>query len=214
MTAILDPATKQMVSASPVNRFRQRRFARFASMVQGDTSILDLGGTASFWKAAGGFYNTPGIKITVINPELTDGEDGNIAIRTGDACNLPQYADNAFDLVHSNSVIEHVGDWPNMQAFAREVRRLAPRYFVQTPNFFFPVEPHYKLPAVHWLPEPARVRVLGAMGVVPKDPHRALAAVQRIRLISRRQMATLFPDAELVPERLAGLVKSWMAIRA
>ena len=206
-------AGPKLISDSPVNSFRQRRFQRFLAMVGDNASILDLGGTVSFWKSMGDLYKRPGVTITVVNPEAEDGEDHNILSRSGDACNMSDYADNQFDIVHSNSVIEHVGSWSNMQDMAREVRRLAPRYFVQTPNFFFPIEPHHKLPMVHWLPEASRARLLKRMGRVPADPDRALAAVERIKLIGHGQMKQLFPDAQLVPERLMGLVKSWMAIR-
>jgi hypothetical protein len=106
-----------------------------------------------------------------------------------------------FDIVHSNSVIEHVGDWPKMLSMAQEVRRLAPAYFVQTPNYWFPIEPHYKLPLVQYLPNSIRRAVTG------DDP-------DRIRLLSARQMRRLFADASLWRERVFGMTKSLVAVRS
>jgi len=70
----------------------------------------------------------------------------------GDACALP-FADGAFDVVHSNAVIEHVGGRERQEAFVREAVRVGRRVFVTTPNRWFPIEVHTRLPLVHWLPE-------------------------------------------------------------
>ena len=75
-----------------------------------------------------------------------------IAYVQGDACALP-FADGAFDVVHSNAVIEHVGGRERQEAFVREAVRVARRVFVTTPNRWFPIEVHTRLPLVHWLPE-------------------------------------------------------------
>jgi hypothetical protein len=183
------------------NRFRQQRMRKFLELVPDGrtTRILDLGGTAAYWRALPALYDVPNVEITILNLGAEETVDRNLTIRSGDACatGLP---DMAFDVVHSNSVIEHVGGWPKIEAMAREVRRLAPSYFVQTPNFWFPIEPHYKLPFVQYLPKRVRRIVTGG------DP-------ERIRLLSPREMRALFPDAKLWRERIAGVAKSLVAIR-
>jgi SAM-dependent methyltransferase len=70
----------------------------------------------------------------------------------GDALELP-FEDGSFDVVFSNAVIEHVGAEPEQRRFVAEVLRVAPRAFVTTPNRWFPIEVHTRLPLVHWLPD-------------------------------------------------------------
>ncbi len=101
----------------------------------------------------------------------------------GDACALP-FADGAFDVVFSNAVIEHVGGGERQRRFVSEALRVGRRVFITTPNRWFPVEVHTRLPLVHWLPEPAAHAVYGAVGKeFAKDLH----------LLSRRELASLFP---------------------
>jgi SAM-dependent methyltransferase len=75
----------------------------------------------------------------------------------GDACALP-FGDGEFDLYFSNAVIEHVGGEERQRAFVTEALRVARRVFVTTPNRWFPLEVHTRLPFVHWLPERAADR--------------------------------------------------------
>jgi hypothetical protein len=200
------------------NRFRQRRMAKFLDLLKPmldqdrPVRILDVGGTIGFWKALPGLYGHERAEITVVNLDSDEFDEANLRIRSGNACKL-DYPDDSFDVVHSNSVIEHVGHWPEMTQMAAEVRRLAPSHFVQTPNIWFPVEPHFKLPLVHWLPEPARLALLARTGKAPKDVARATLAVQRISLLSAGQMKYLFPDSDIWRERVMGLTKSLVAIR-
>jgi SAM-dependent methyltransferase len=70
----------------------------------------------------------------------------------GDGCALP-FADGSFDIVFSNAVIEHVGDRARQEAFVSEALRVGRRVFVTTPNRWFPIEVHTRLPLVHWLPD-------------------------------------------------------------
>jgi hypothetical protein len=99
---------------------------------------------------------------------------------------------------------------------AHEVVRVARAYWVQTPNFWFPFEPHFLVPAWHWLPEDARVGILRRRGVGwagrCQDPDVARRVVSEHRLMRRSELRRVFPDATMVAERFGGLVKSWTAV--
>lgn len=205
------------------NRFRRQRTEMFLRVVdpilreKGEAHILDVGGTIGYWRALQPLLADRKLRFTLVNLGVEPRDEGPFALRAGNACALPEYADNAFDVVHSNSVIEHVGHWAEMRAMANEVRRLAPTYFVQTPNVWFPIEPHFNLPFIHWLPEQMRAHILYAPKgkFVPRDaPYdAAIEMVQRVVLLSSGQMRRLFPDSRVTAERAAGLAKSWIAIR-
>jgi hypothetical protein len=200
------------------NRLRDARFRRFATMVEAiprPMRILDIGGTIAFWRHRG-WVGREDVQIVMVNLQPQPSES-NVKGRVGDATALPELADGSFDVVFSNSVIEHLFTWENQQRMAREVRRIGRAYWVQTPNYRFPIEPHYLTPCWHWLPRRLRIAALrrwqfGGRGPQP-DPALAAANVDEIRLLSAPDLRQLFPDAQLVPERFAGLVKSWIAVR-
>jgi SAM-dependent methyltransferase len=109
----------------------------------------------------------------------------------GDACALP-FADREFDVVHSNAVLEHVGGRERQEAFVREAVRVGRRVFVTTPNRWFPVDVHTRLPLVHWLPEPAAHRAFELAGMPwAKENH----------LLGPADLRALFP----VPVRIHNL---------
>ena len=70
----------------------------------------------------------------------------------GNALELP-FEDKSFDVVFSNAVIEHVGGEEQQRRFVAEALRVGRRVFITTPNRWFPVEVHTRLPLVHWLPD-------------------------------------------------------------
>ncbi|MFZ5618856.1 MAG: methyltransferase domain-containing protein [Pseudomonadota bacterium] len=205
-------------------RFRERRFVRVASIIdriiaeKGRCRIADIGGTKYYWDIAEGFAASRSVEITLINPKEAQASAGKFRYLGGDATDLSALDDMSFDFVHSNSVIEHVGDWPKMAAMAANVRRLAPCYYVQTPNFWFPYEPHFRCLFFHWLPEQVRYRLVkrvalgfaGAQGSVDA----AMRRVQSARLLDEGQMRTLFPDAAFAREKFLGLTKSLIAVRS
>jgi hypothetical protein len=214
----------QSKSGSFSNARRSRRFEAFATLVDGlledrtePLRILDIGGTNSFWEQRG-WGDRDDVEIVLINLEAEPRRHAGIESRAGDATNLSEFADGSFDVVFSNSVIEHLRTLGSQEAMAREVRRLAPVFWVQTPNFWFPVEPHFLTPAWHWLPVAARVQLLqrrrwGWRGPCP-DRAEAETAVREIRLMRRGELARLFPDARLTPEKIGPFVKSFVAVRA
>ena len=204
-------------------RLRQKRFANVALIIdgilreRGACRILDVGGEELYWNIAKEYIAKRNIHITLVNLTAEPVSNAQFSSQVGDATKLDHLSDMSFDLVHSNSVIEHVGGWDAMSCMAGHIKRLAPKYFVQTPNFWFPFEPHVRLPFFHWLPEQARYRIL--MNVDTGFAKRrqtldiAMRDVQGMALLDRRQFAALFPDAEIKIERFFGLTKSLMAIR-
>jgi hypothetical protein len=210
---------------SLASRFRAARARHIIGLIEeayvarGEVRIIDLGGRPEYWRSIDrALLEALNVRITTVNLEDQPAIDDPLFIqRTGDACAL-DVEDNAFDIAHSNSVIEHVGDWRRTELFAAETRRLAPRYYVQTPYFWFPVEPHFSTPLFHWRPEATRARMLmkRSYGFVERadDFGEAMRAVQHARLLDKAMMRHLFPDARLVDEKLAGLTKSLMAIRS
>jgi SAM-dependent methyltransferase len=139
----------------------------------------------------------------------------------GDGCQLP-FADRSFDIVFSNSVIEHVGGPKAQASFAREIMRTGRGYWVQTPNRYFPIETHLLTPLVHLLPRNWRAFIVRRFTVWQWIHHPGVEEkrfyvehfVADIRLLSARQMQALFPDATILRERFLGFTKSLIAFRA
>lgn len=206
------------------NSRRTRRFEAFARILEGlrkqhgrPVRVLDIGGTNSFWEQRG-LVGRGDVRVVLVNLEAEPRVHENIEPRAGDATSLRELPDGSFDVVFSNSVIEHLETFERQAAMAAEVRRLAPIYWVQTPNFWFPVEPHFLTPAWHWLPVELRVAMLrrrrwGWRGPCP-DEDQARALVREIRLMRGRELKRLFPEATLEEERIGPFVKSFVAVRS
>jgi hypothetical protein len=196
---------------SPLLRhFRAKRMRRFQSEfnLNPETQVLDVGGNPFNW----GLLEQPP-RLTFLNIYLVKVKDANVVI--ADGCYQP-FRDHQFDVVYSNSVIEHLGCWEKQQAFARECRRIGRRYYVQTPNQDFFVEPHYLAPFLHWLPVPIRrrlVRHATLWGWLTKPtPAQIDQRIQELRLLDEHDLRRLFPDAEIWRERFIGMTKSLIAV--
>ncbi len=200
---------------SLATRMRRARFALFLELLgrlPGHVEILDIGGTQEFWSLM--LPGDPGdIRVTLLNLEHQRVSSRHFVSASGDARAMPQFADRSFDVVFSNSVIEHVGSYVEQAKMAAEIRRVGKRYFVQTPNKRFPLEPHFLFPWFQYLPAAIRGGMLQRFNVgwyqrIP-DAAAARAEVDSIQLLTRRRFVSLFPGAGLHVERFAGLAKSF-----
>ncbi len=190
----------------PQPRFRGERMrdmVRLLKLPEG-ARILDLGGSEYNWKLIDHPYhitmvNLPGFNAPVSDPAVFDSIEGDATDLSG------TFADNAFDAVFSNSVIEHVGDEAKQAAFAREARRLAPAYWVQTPSPRFPIEAHTGI-WFYWK-QPKALRDWTLDRWAKKFPG-WVDMLRETRVLSEARMKALFPDGQLYKERKFGLEKS------
>jgi methyltransferase family protein len=169
--------------------------------LRGQESVVDVGGTdVSWW-----FVDWPG-PIVRCNLDLSGASSG-LRVRA-DGCALP-FSNQAFDVAFSNSVIEHLTSADAQRRFGSELRRVGRRYFLQTPNRSFPIEPHYLFPFFQYLPTAIQrwLHTHFDIGTVKKTD-----AFGTIRLLTKRDLESLFPEAALVPERLGPFVKSWYVV--
>ncbi len=205
----------------PVSRFfREKRNRRLAAAIddihakKGSlVEILDIGGSPTFWlsipqscraKASISLINLP----DAYQVELSDDEKkvaGAVRRLVGDARDLSAFANDQFDLVVCNSVIEHVGEWAEMKKAAAEARRVGKNGWIQVPAYEFPVDQHFLLPFIHWLSYPLQVGLLSMLGsqffkALPYDEK--LSLVEHMRPLTAGQFRRLFPTEEIDTEWL------------
>jgi hypothetical protein len=183
-----------------------------------DLRVVDLGGTTETWRRA----PVRPRQVVVLNLENPgESHDPALVPVLGDACAARSVlvgagVDPSFDLVFSNSLLEHVGGHARRAAVAEEVRALAPRHWVQTPYRYFPLEPHWLFPFMQFLPMPARAGVARWWPLVhtmPDSREVAMRDVQWTELIGVAELRSYFPESRVLRERVAGLTKSIVAVR-
>ncbi len=184
--------------ASPLAaRARSRRHTHFfaRTRLRAGARVLDVGCGRLGLRAL-----EPGLDITGVDLAARPDYPGPF-VRADAAEGLP-FAVGEFELVYCSSVIEHVPP-DRREAFAKEIRRVGRGWFVQTPAWSFPIEPHALLPFAHWLPPRLRrpYWTLGAAG-----------EWEEISLLRRGELEALFGPAQA--ERVGPLAKSWVCVRA
>lgn len=198
-------------------RYRRRRWEILQAQFPGiaDMAVIDLGGRAETWRRA----PISPRSVCVVNLETPDADPpAGVTVEYGDACDMPAHiSSRSFDIVFSNAVLEHVGGHTNRSAFARTVRSLADKHWIQTPYRYFPIEPHWLFPLFQHLPMASRARISMHWPLVhtPPTSHReALRAVMEVELLSRTELRSYFPDSQILNERVGPLIKSIIAVRA
>lgn len=209
--AMVDSDNPRSMSATARSRRWRRFLETFPRLV--DMSVLDLGGTPEYWASA----PVRPSHVTTLNLRAATATERWITSREGDACAPPRDVQSThFDLVVSNSLIEHVGGHAQRQRLADVIHSMAKRHWIQTPYRYFPVEPHWLFPGLQFLPFAVRVRVTRTWPMGHRyttDEQAAIASVHEVELIGIKQMRSYFPDSTLWLEGLLGLPKSMVAIR-
>jgi hypothetical protein len=197
-------------------RFRSRRMAQLAARagLTRETRVLDVGGTAGIWRLAPVMP-----RVVFLNHERAQHEIGPAeAVVLGDGTSLP-FRDRSFDLVFSNSVIEHVGSREQQARFAAEIARVGKSYWVQTPNRYFPIEQHLWTPLIHWLPRRWQARIVRKISVwswltdytAEQREFFVNHYLDSVRLLAPSDLQALFPHATVLRERFLGWTKSLVA---
>ena len=200
---------------SLASQMRMKRHSFFLSLldkIPEPITILDIGGTESYWNVVMDPAQK-NVEITLLNKYSQIIKKEGFSSLEGNACNL-NFGDLSFDVVFSNSVIEHVGNFNDQKMMASEVRRVGKRYFIQTPNRLFPVEPHFIFPFFQYLPVNWQIWLvchfnLGWMKKQPREES-ALELIRSIRLLDKQELQNLFPGAAIYEEKFLGLTKSFI----
>ena len=179
--------------------------------------ICDLGGSRHFWEKVD--IGVPPANITIYNISENEAqaisadvkEEPRIVIYDGKK--IPA-ADLEFDLLICNSVLEHVNpeDRPRLAA---EMVRVAKRIFVQTPAYSFPIEPHFVMPFIHWLPRQLGYYLahVSPWRLLSKPTHETICQYWwGTQLLKEEELKGLFPDGAVEYERIIGIVKSYYVV--
>ena len=203
---------------SLANKFRRKRFLLFTEFIKDlerPVKIFDIGGTENFWKQMG-IYGNNDYLITILNLDEPDKTiDRNFEFVKGDALDLRHYNDKSFDVVFSNSVIEHIEIIEDRQKMANEIMRIGKRFFVQTPNYYFPFEPHFLLPFFQYLPKFIKIWLLlhFDIGWFKKCSSKAeaLKLLNSNRLLTIKELRIYFTNCKIIKEKYLIFTKSLIA---
>jgi len=194
-------------------RFRRRRMKQFFSLIapaQADR-VVDIGGSVHTWNSES--ENHAPFSVTLVNKlQYEDFAGDRFHSIEADATALP-FPDKTFDIAFSNSVIEHLGTWEKQQAFASEARRVAANLWIQTPARSFPIEAHLLAPYIQYLPKSLQHRIARWTPRGLLNPGVVHEIIDEVRLLTYREVASLFPDCLILRERFFGLTKSYIAVR-
>ena len=107
----------------------------------------------------------------------------NVRFVRADAENLP-FEPGSFDIVVCNHVYEHTDDSSRLMAEIYRVLSEDGICYFAGPNKFEPVEPHYRLPFLSWLPRPTADLYMRLTGKGDSYPEKPLSRPQLRRLLA------------------------------
>jgi len=212
------------------NKFRKERGRLFKEFyIDNKTKILDLGGgngehirglvDRKYWG---------NIIVADIDKRLLEkAKVSGLRISQLDESGKLPFKDKSFDIVFCNSVLEHITiakknvwnykygkkffkeSFKRQTKFANEIRRIGKKYFIQTPNKYFPIESHTWTPCIQFFSRDLQIRLIRLL-----NKFWFKKTKPDWNLLSGKELKTLFPDAQILKERVIGIVKSFIIIKA
>ena len=129
-----------------------------------------------------------------------------------DACELP-WPDKSFDVVYSNAVIEHLGSFERQKIMAAEIMRVGKRWFVTTPNRWFPFEFHMRLPLVTWLPGKSYLRIGNIISYNHLRGKYMIGGKRSdLRLMSAGELEKCFPGSKIIKQRVTFMAETLIVV--
>lgn len=199
-----------------IRPFRKRRMNKFIKLLHPTpkSTILDVGGTPFNWRLVKGIEKVTLLNLTI--PENVDSDSRRYSFVEGDGTDL-KYPDSSFDILFSNSVIEHLSTHENQKKFAAEAGRVGKSLWVQTPAKEFFVEPHFITPFIHYFPKSWQKRLVrncSVWGLLTRPSQKQIDnIISELRLLSYTEMRELFPECKIIREKFLFFTKSYIAVR-
>lgn len=198
--------------------FRRKRMESFLRIMQPRHAarILDVGGLPNlngvpgFWHQGGAEFsvtllNLPGAFDAFSKEELAP--FGIVEANVWDCPTMPY----EYDIVFSNSVIEHIGSQRRQVAFANFVHSAGRSYWIQTPSPLFPFEAHCNIP--FWWLHSNKSRANRIRKWKGSGKNFLAKQMSTTRPISKDRLQSLFPNCSVLTEHFLGVPKSYVAIR-
>ena len=102
------------------------------------------------------------------------------------------FEDDSFDIVTSSATIEHVGNFKNQIKFIQECFRVSKhKIFITTPNRYYPIELHTKIPLIHFLPKNIHRKILHLLG------DKFLSLEENLNLLSKNDILKICQILEI-----------------
>ena len=196
-------------------KLRKKRFNNFIKIldIKKSDSILDVGGTEFTWIGTGFEEN-----VTLLNLFFNDDDkNANFRYVIGDGCNMEMFSNKSFNIIYSNSVIEHVGKGKQKE-FAKEIIRVGKKYWVQTPYKHFPIEPHFVFPFFQYFPSSMQKLIAinwpySYYRIGNTERKDILNELSQIYLLNKKELKNLFSNSKVFEEKFMGVNKSIIAYK-
>lgn len=207
--------TKENSVSSRQRKKRLDFFLEYCKDLKKPLKIIDLGGSDYYWKHLNMTDNAD-FEILILNNEIQNTESfSNITFMKKDVRNLDFIKDKEYDLVYSNSLIEHLNSFEEQKKLANEIKRIGKRFFIQTPNYYFPVEPHFLFPFFQFLSVKMKTKLISnyKLGWYERqtDPFKAEELAKSIRLLKENELKDIFSGCKIYKEKYFQLTKSFIA---